>query len=297
MATSKLKAKSPEITSPGHTKVMIFGAPGVGKSWWATSFHNLYYIDCEGGAKLQHYKDRIAKENGVYMGIEDGSLDFPTLIEQVQALATEKHPYKTLVIDSITKIYETAIAGEMERLGDKDQFGASKRGPVASMRKLVNWIMRLNMNVIFIAHETSEWGLDAKGTRTEIGKTASIWDRLSYELDLVLQAVKRGGSRYAIVTKSRLTGFPDRDQFLLEYSEFSARYGKENLEADATPIVLATPEQVTEINRLLSIVKVEESTIEKWKKAASAEEFSEFNTDQAAKIIVHLGKMVSGESK
>lgn len=291
---SKLKAKSPELTYPGHAKVMIFGASGVGKTWLALDFPNLYYIDCEGGAKLKHYQEKLAAGGGMYLGVEDGALDFTFLIEQIQALATEKHGYKTVVIDSITKVYQSCIAAEAEKLGDKDAFGASKKPAVANMRRLINWIMRLDMNVIFLAHDMAEWGVDAKGTRTEIGRVADCWDKLIYELDLTLQAVKRGNSRVAVVTKSRLKGFPDREQFPLEYKEFASRYGKDFIEAEPAPIVLATPEQVAEIERLLGIVKVDEATLEKWKKKAGADSFSEFNTDQADGIITHLNKLVTG---
>ena len=127
MAASKLKAKAPEEVQPGKTKGLIFGASGVGKTFFTLAFPAPYYIDTEGGADLRHYQERLKKAGGVYMGQEDGALDFAAIIEQIQALATEKHPYKTLIIDSITKVYQTAIANEAERLGDKDAFGASKK--------------------------------------------------------------------------------------------------------------------------------------------------------------------------
>lgn len=292
MAT-KLKAQPPELTNPGHTKMMVFGASGVGKSWFALDMPKPYYIDCEGGARLKHYQDKLAKAGGVYLSPEDGALDFNFLIEQVQALATEKHEFRTLVVDSVTKVYQSCIAHEAERLGDKDAFGASKKPAVANMRRLIAWIMRLDMNVVFIAHETAEWGVDSKGVRTEIGKVADVWDKLQFELDLVLQAVKRGSSRYAVVRKSRLMGFPDLEQFPLAYADFAERYGKDYIEAEAKPIVLATPEQVAEIERLLGIVKVDQPTIDKWYTKAGAEDFREFNTDQAQGIIDFLTKKVS----
>lgn len=294
---SKLKAKSPEATKPGHIKMLIFGASGVGKSWFCLDLPTPYYIDCEGGAKLKHYQDKLKAAGGVYLSVEDGALDFNFLIEQIQALATERHKYRTVVIDSISKVYETTISAESERLGDADQFGASKKPGIAAMRRLVTWIMRLDMNVVFVAHEESEWGKDAKGVRSEIGKTAAVWPKLTYELDLSIRAVKQGSSRKAIVTKSRLQGFPDRDTFDLSYEEFAVRYGKDFIEAEAEPIVLASKEQVAEIQRLLTNIKVEESTIEKWHKAAGAERFDDYNSEHAAGVIAHLTKLVSPQAK
>ena len=113
---SKLRAKSPEETNPGHIKMLIYGPPGVGKTWLGMDFPEPYYIDTEGGARLAHYQAKLKASGGVYMGVESGALDFPTLIEEVKLLATEKHGYRTLVIDSLTKVYQTAIAIESERL-------------------------------------------------------------------------------------------------------------------------------------------------------------------------------------
>src|SRR5664280_1663930 len=75
---TKLKAKDPKTTEPSKPKILIFGKPGVGKTWFSLDFPSVYYIDTEGGADLAHYTAKLIKSGGVYMGPEDGSLDFPT---------------------------------------------------------------------------------------------------------------------------------------------------------------------------------------------------------------------------
>lgn len=293
---SKLKARSPEIVQPGKTKGLIFGPSGVGKTWFTLSFPTPYYIDTEGGADLKHYQERLKAAGGAYLGPQDGTLSFDTLIDQMQALATEKHSYKTLIIDSITKLYQTCIADEAEKLGDKDAFGASKKPAIKNMRRLINWAMKLDMNIWFVAHETAEWGIDEKSSqRTEKGKTPDVWDKLIYELDLTLWAQKLGNSRIAIVRKTRLTGFPDLERFPLEYDEFATRYGKDFIEAETKTLVLATPEQVTEINRILELVKVNEADIEKVMTKAGAERWDELTTEQAEKTIAWLNNKMTGK--
>jgi GTPase SAR1 family protein len=291
---SKLKARNPEEVTPGKIKGLIFGKSGVGKTWLTMSFPAPYYIDTEGGGDLRHYQDRLASVGGVYMGPSDGSLDFGTVIDQMIALTTEKHPYKTLIIDSITKLYQTAIANEQERLGDKDAFGASKKPAIQFMRRLVNWACKLDMNIWLVAHEAIEWGLDAKtGQRTEVGNQPDTWDKLIYELDLTIRAEKRGSSRVAVVRKSRLIGFPDLDTFPLEYAEIATRYGKDFIEADVKPLMLASGEQVAEIKRLLEVVKVDTADVEKILTKAGAERWEELSTEHAEKAITWLKNKIT----
>lgn len=286
---SKLKAREPEEVQPGHSKMIIFGPSGVGKTWFGLSFPKPYYMDTEGGADLKHYQERLKTAGGAYMGPADGTLDFNAVLQEIQTLATEKHGFKTLIIDSITKLYQMAISLEAEKLGDKDAFGASKKPAIAFMRRLVSWIDRLDMNVVLIAHESSEWGM-VNGQRSEIGKMADVWEKLVYEIDLSLQCQRRGPRRVALVKKSRLTGFPEGECLDLEYADFATRYGKDFIEAEAKPITLSTPEQVSEIGRLLEAVKVDPDFMEKCLVKAGCAETSELNEEQAGKIIALLRK-------
>ena len=274
---------------------MIFGPSGVGKTWFTLSFPSPYYIDTEGGADLRHYQERLKAAGGSYLGPEDGTLDFNFIIEQMQALATEAHSFRTLIIDSVTKLYQTTIASEAERLGDKDAFGASKKPAILQMRRLINWSMRLDMNIWFVCHEVAEWGLDPKtGQRTEVGRAPDAWDKLIYELDLTLHAQKRGNSRVAVVRKSRLLGFPDMDTFPLEYADFAQRYGKDFIEAETKVLEMATEAQVTEIKRLLEVVRVTDTEVAKVLEKAGAEEWNELSVEQADKTIGWLNNKLKG---
>jgi hypothetical protein len=291
--TTKLKGKDPVNAEPSKPKMLIFGKPGVGKTWGALDFPSCYYIDTEGGADLEHYTAKLAASGGSYMGPDDGALDFETVIEQFAALATSPHRFQTVVVDSISKLFNATVAKEAERLGDKDAFGASKKPAVAFMRRLIAWTSRLDMNVLFIAHSKPEWGVDSKGERSEIGQTFDCWDKLEYELHLALEIYKQGPTRKAKVRKSRLQGFPDASAFEWSFTEFANRYGADIIGKAPVQVVLATTEQVAEIERLLSIVKVDESDIEKWKTKAGAESFAEFTTAQAAGILTVLNKKLS----
>lgn len=296
---TKLKAKAPEEVKPGHIKGMLFGASGAGKTWFGLSFPVPYFIDTEGGADLQHYMARLKEAGGAYMGPNDGACDFDTILGQIQALATEKHAYKTVVIDSITKVYQSCIAKEAERLGEKDAFGASKKPAIAYMRRLISWINRLDMNVWFVAHEIDQWS-GSGSERTMVGKTADVFDKLIYELDLTLRVEKHNkGFRTATVAKSRLLGFPDGDRIDLQkngqdcgYDEFAIRYGRDNLEGTTKLIVLAEPSQVLELRNLLDVLKVTEDEVSKHLAKVNADVIEDLTKEQADKMIGWLRSKV-----
>lgn len=292
MSNSKLIGKDPTDAEPSKPKMVLYGPSGVGKTWFTLDFPNVYYISPEPGATRRHYTERLKAGGGKYVGPEDGAMDFEVLIGQVKALATETHTFKTLAVDSITEIFNGAITKEAERLGSKNAFGADKKPAIAYMRRFINAINRLDMNVILVAHEKSEWG-EVDGTRTEIGKIPDCWDKLIYSLDLAFQATKRGKDRKAITRKTRLLGFPDGESFMLDFKDFSERYGMDIIEKKVVPVVLATPEQVTELNRLIDLLKVDSTTVEKWFEKASVEKVEEFNTEQASKIITSLNSKLN----
>lgn len=290
---SKLKAKAPSEHQPTKPKILMYGPPGVGKTWFSLDFPNCYYIDTEGGAARTHYMEKLTKSGGMVLGPEEGALDFETVIGQLQALASEDHSFKTVVIDSITKLFNTAVANEAERLGPKDAFGASKKPAVAFMRRLVAWIQRLDMNVVLISHQKEEWGQDSKGDRVSIGHTFDCWEKLEYELDLAFRAIKQGNSRYGVVRKSRLVGFPDLHQFELSYPKFAEMYGKDIIEKKGSNIELATQEQVTELHRLVGILRPSDEDVQKIWNKAGASSWSELTSDQAGKVIDSYSKKIS----
>lgn len=289
---SKLLAVAPEEVSPRKPKALVYGPPGVGKTWTALDFPSVYYFDTEGGADLSHYREKLRAAGGMYFGPDQGSLDFDTVIGQVEALATEKHQYKTMVFDSITKLFNTALADEQARLGDKDVFGAAKRPVARLMVKLIRWINRADMNAVLIAHQRDEWGKDEKGNPAVIGQTFDGWDKLAYDLHLILRISKLGAGdrakRFAHIGKSRLTGFPEGDRFDWSYTEFATRYGKDVIEKEVKPVVLASPEQIAEFVRLLEIVKLPDGITDKWLTKAGVDCFEEMDVETLGKCTAFL---------
>ena len=216
------------------------------------------------------------------------------VLDQVKALATTEHDRKTLVIDSITKVFTNEIAREAERLqdaGKKNEFGADRKPAVGAMRQLVAWFPRLNMNVILIAGETAEWGL-VNGERAQIGTTFDCWPRLEYELDLAIGMFKAGSNQLARVREDRLAAFPQGDTFDCNYEELATRIG-DVIEETPLKESFATPEQLAEVARLLDIVRLEDGTVDKWLAAANVSAWDEMTEERIGKAIVYLQNKIS----
>lgn len=288
---SKLKAVDPKTAKPGKAKVLIFGESGVGKTWASLDFPNPYYFDIEGGASQGQYTDRLKASGGAYFGADQGAQDFNEILDQVKALATEKHKFKTVVFDSITKIFNLEISRENERLlgaGKKDEFGSSKKPAVRYMQRLVAWLQRMDMNCVIIAHGKSEWGKNEQGEREEIGKTFDCWEKLIYELDLTLEIFRAGPQRMARVRKSRLPGFTDGEIFPWSYAEFAKRYGESEITNEVKEITLPSEDQLTTLYGLMQQRKTTDDQKEKWLNAAKVDSFEEMESAKVEKLIDHL---------
>lgn len=261
MATKKLRGIDPLSATPSKPKVLVYGMPGCGKTWVSMDFPGVYYIDTEAGADLEHYTAKLRASGGTYLGPAQGSCDFPTVLDEIQTLATTQHDRKTLVIDSFTKLFNTQIAisaEAMEKAGKEDAFGASKKQAIAYTRRMIAWFQKLDMNVVLICHQKSLWK-DGK----EAGITFDGWDKLEYELHLALRIAKQGAARKAFIGKTRLIPFPEGESFDWSYLEFAKRYGQEVMEKAAKPTDLGTAEQVAEFKGICGRIKVEAATKEK----------------------------------
>lgn len=284
---TKLKAKAPKSAKVPKPKSLIYGASGVGKTWTSLDFPGVYYIDTEGGANLPHYTDKLEKSGGVYFGPEDGSMSMSDVAGQVKALATEKHSYRTLVIDSLSKLFNVAIldaAEALEKSGKKNEFGLDKKHAIAKLKPMMSWIERLDMNVLLICHEAALW---ADGEA--VGYKPDIWEKVVYDLHLSLRITKQGDSRYMIPSKSRLQEFPEGVAMPWNYTEFAKRYGKDSIETDEVAVVsIITDETLKDLNRLVELLKVEDSEIGKWLKKANAAALSEISQEIGEKIVAGL---------
>jgi hypothetical protein len=288
----KLKAKTP-VGKEKRAKIILSGRAGVGKTYFALDFPGCYYIDVEGSAERDHYAQKLAKAGGVYFGQAEGSQDYETVIEEIVTLATVEHDYKTVVIDSFSKLYATAAGIAEEKVGS--DFGRDKKEANRPTRRLIRWIDRLDMNVILICHQADQWGKDAKGEQSVIDTTFDGMKRLEYELDLWIEILKEGKSRKGRVRKSRLLGFVEGERFDLVYKDFAECYGKKLINADhQVTHQTATAEQASNLITLCRDAGIPTTQIDKWCEKAGVESVELLPPDVMSKCIEYAEGRING---
>ena len=199
----------------------MFGPAGVGKTTAAIQFPNSYIIDCETGT--ENY-DKLITDSG---SVVFQTTDITEVIAEVKSLLTEKHDYRTLVIDPITTIYNDLLEKCEHKVGT--DFGRHYGEANKTMKRLANLIMALDMNVVVTAHAKTEYGENL----AKLGYTFDGWRQLDYWFDLVVELGKKGKKRFAKVTKTRVESFPDEDVFEWSYDAIKKRYDVAMLEKEA----------------------------------------------------------------
>jgi hypothetical protein len=279
-----LKARKPAMIE-SRLKALFYGNAGVGKTIAAVSFPKPYIIDTEGSTNKPQYVKAIDRMDGAVLM----TVDFDEMVNEVRELLTTQHEYKTLVIDSLTLLYNDLLEKAEAKVGS--EFGRHYGEANKRMKQLLNLLFRLDMNVIITCHSKNEYGQNL----SILGQTYDGYKKLDYLFDLVFEIQKRGTNRIGLVKKSRIESFPDSDTFPFSYDEIAERYGREILERDAVAQELATPEQVKEITRLIDLLKVPEETYQKWLDKSNSENFSDMPTDSLKKCIDHLTAKIKGE--
>lgn len=148
-----------EATTASHEPLVITicGTPGTGKTSLASTFPEPVYLIQTQGEKVP--RDLPEHQRPVSIGETDS---VKKLWDQLLALTTEEHHFKTVIIDSVTGL-EGLFADDVLRNDPKAKsiqtamggYGAGRDAVAimhARVRKASEIMRRRGMNVVFIAH-------------------------------------------------------------------------------------------------------------------------------------------------
>lgn len=277
-----LKAKKPTEQTK-RLKLFLFGAASTGKTRCALQFPKTYFFDCEKGT--DNYTDLFEASGSVRLQ----TTDVDEVVDELRTLATTQHDYKTVCIDPITMLEADLIlkaedqysVGDMRIWRDRDR----------TLKRLVNLLYSLDMNVIVTAHGKIEYGDNMK----RLGTTYDGWKRWLFVFDLAIELYRVGMKPHGLVRKTRLKEFPEGEDFDFSYAAIADRFGKDVVEATSKPIELADTEECLRLERLLDSIVVPKGTVERWKTKAGVDDFADMTAAQIAGCIEYLEKKGRGE--
>ena len=197
-----LKAKSPEKKEK-RLKLFLFSPAGFGKTTCAIQFPKAYIIDTEKGTDF--YAETIQKQGSVVLQTNNPD----EIKDELKALLTEKHEYRTLIIDPITQIYN-AVQEKWTKIFEKhsrtekdaevQDFGMRYWSKVKSeFKSIQRIILALDMNVIVTSHQKDVYGAGF----SKIGVTFDSMKGDDYLFDLIFRLDKVGEKRLAYTVKER----------------------------------------------------------------------------------------------
>lgn len=264
-------------------KALFFGKSGVGKTTAAIQFPSPYIIDTERGAENSQYAKLIEGQGGaIYQ-----TTDFDDLIAEVKALMSENHPYKTLVIDPLSTIYNDLLdkfSEAMKKNGQRDGFAKHYQEAGKCMKRLLMLLYKLDMNVIITAHAKKEYG----DGMVVLGQTFDCFKGIDYAFDLAIEVKKQGKNRVGQVVKSRIETFEEGESFPFSYDEMAKRYGRNVIEKDTISRPIATKIQVEEIFYLLEMMQITDNVIVKVLEKAQVDRIEDMDSELAQKWIDSL---------
>ncbi len=289
-----LKAKAPELKEK-RLKMFLYGPPGSRKTTSAIQFPKSVLIDMEKGS--ENYSKSISKAGSIVL--QTTSPD--EVLEEIKELLTGEHEYKTLILDPVTIFYESTQekwtrifekytdSGKNKELQD---FGMRYWGRVKSNYKaMLRMLLKLDMNIIMTAHQKDIYG----GSMNKIGVGPDSMKGDNYFFDNVFQLRVDNNKAIASTIKQRSEPlFPPKfpDQFEWSYENFCDFYGKEAIERDSVPILMATSDQILRVKQLIETIKVPETQVEKWFTSFDADEWEETTQEQIQKCIDLMEKKV-----
>ena len=289
-----LRAKK-AVVKEARLKALLYADKGVGKTHFCCSFPEAYYIDTEGLEDYPHLVGMLESNKGVIVHLTELS----EIIKEVTELLSTKHPYKTVIIDSISFPYAWLAQQEVDRLTKKSpgtegtEFGANLAKAKRLTFQLGILLSRLDLNVIAVSHERIKY-MDSK----EIGKTFDINEKLAYSLGAVLNLQLRGKSRKLFIEKSRYselkTGeFIDFDD---GYETIKNLFGEEIFVREVKVEALATTDQLKEFERLVALLTITDEKVNKMLISAKASAIEEVSQEFMDRVLTKLKANLNGES-
>jgi hypothetical protein len=285
--------KKTEVVEAGKERplVLIGGGSALGKSFFCANIPDSLIYDTDLGGGLAPYDERI-KRNGSER-IEASS--YKDILDDLKERQHGGRIKTNLVIDHLTILQQTAIIDYNPQY--KDDFGRSYTRAHSDWRKIRDYCRVLDCGLFCTAHMKGTYE-DGK----EVGKEIDGAKNLEADFPIVLYLMGKGGAYPSTARVKKWRRDPEDARGLLPttfpftWEEFKKVFGM-GIDRERTPVIVASVEQVSELKRLVDVVKLPEGQVEKWLTKASVETIDELPAELAAKCIEYVKKLIEKGGK
>ena len=236
---------SPATDCQKRIKLFLWGDSGVGKTTLALQFPAPTVLDLEGGASLY-----------------GGSFSFDILsastanevMDAIDWLLANEHPYQTLVIDPMTVYWDALQRKWSEIFLSRNKTSKGFRHEFydfqprdwmtikAEFKEFIRKLLALDMNVVVTARQKSQYA--DGGFMQKIGETFDGEKSLPYHFDTIVRLWREENHLVGECLKDRSNTLPMGKKIDISIATFAPIIGDQR---PAKPLEMATSEQVAEI--------------------------------------------------
>jgi hypothetical protein len=270
-------------------KLLMYGAPGSGKTITALQFPRPVVIDLERGTELY----------GKDFQFDVLNANTPEEVEAgIKFLIENKHDYRTLVVDPYTILWQSLQAKWNDiflkrRAGGKGfkhefyEMQPRDWGTLKSEdREICRMLARVDMSVVVTCHQKD---LYAEGElMKKVGVTYDGPKGLDYFFDTVVRMWRTPQGKFMGIAEKDRNNILPVGEFPMSYTYFAERLGVEMLERKATPVLPASPQQLEQLESWFVLYRMDDRKVKKMLSRYDIAEKDEITEPAAADMITQF---------
>lgn len=262
---------------------LIAGESGTGKSFFVANLRKALIYDTDIGGGLAYADARIARNSSERVQV--GS--YTEILNDLKRRQSNRSLSNvvTLAIDHLSAMHQEACLRHNPR--DERDFGSSSEKATREWRRIREFARTQDFNLIVTSHQKPKWE-----NEKAVGLVADAGKNVESDVSIALQ-IRRSNSYPSVAWVQKWRRDPEDQRglipntfsFTIEAFEKLAGVG---LLAPREPVIVATLEQVTELNSLIEEAKTSAEDVNIWLKKVGATSLEDAAQVSVEKFINYL---------
>lgn len=276
----------PAGDTPKRLKMLVYGPSGTGKTTLGLSVPHPVVVDLEGGTDW--YKERFD-----FSVMHAESAD--EVMQAVDWLRVNTHPYRTLVIDPITVFWESLqkqwsdvfLKRAQNSAGYRHEYfdlGPKEWGTIkGQLRQFNRHLFSLDMNVLLTAREKP---LYKEGAFMQAaGVTFDAERGLPYLVDVIVRMYRNSEGKFLAKAMKDRTGRLPAGEFEMNFELLEQCFGADTFVREAVPVTLANDDQKARIRERIEAFGMTDEQVTRRLAVYGAQTLDDLTHDNAEIIL------------